>query len=143
MNQEPTPAKVRLTDGLGPRRDAVLRELDDTTNQTWRGKRARWADLIRAQAAQIERLKRDMADLLPYAEMHGLRLSNDYRAATSDATRHEGNALLEKVDLLRRALEHAVNVLEDEGCTYTASQCREALGPNVVLSGARTGLDGA
>ena len=37
--------------------ERVLRELDDTTNQTWRGKRARWADFVRAQDAEIQRLR--------------------------------------------------------------------------------------
>lgn len=35
----------------------MLRELDDTTNQTWRGKRARWAALVREQAARLERAR--------------------------------------------------------------------------------------
>jgi hypothetical protein len=37
--------------------ERVLRELDDRTNQTWRGKRARWAELVRAQDAEIQRLR--------------------------------------------------------------------------------------
>lgn len=37
--------------------DRVLCELDDTTNQTWRGKRSRWAELVRAQDAEIQRLR--------------------------------------------------------------------------------------
>ena len=57
MTDQATPAKVRLTDWLGPRRDAVLRELDDATNQTWRGKRSRWAELVRAQDAAIQMLR--------------------------------------------------------------------------------------
>lgn len=36
---------------------SMLRELDDTTNQTWRGKRARWAALVREQAARLERAR--------------------------------------------------------------------------------------
>ena len=43
--------------------ERVLRELDDTTNQTWRGKRAHWASLVRAQAAAIERLTWDLGEL--------------------------------------------------------------------------------
>ena len=34
-------------------RDEVLRELDDRTNQTWVGKRKRWAALVRAQDAEL------------------------------------------------------------------------------------------
>lgn len=37
--------------------DTVLRELEDTTNQTWVGKRKRWAQAVREQQAQIERLR--------------------------------------------------------------------------------------
>lgn len=43
--------------GLAPERDEVLRQLDDRTNQTWAWKRKRWAALVRAQDAQIQRLK--------------------------------------------------------------------------------------
>ena len=51
------PLGLGLSEGLGPTRDAALRELDDATNQNWRGKRARWAALVRAQDAEIERLR--------------------------------------------------------------------------------------
>ena len=42
---------------LEAERDDVLRQLDDCTNQTWAGKRARWARLVRAQADEIDRLR--------------------------------------------------------------------------------------
>lgn len=35
----------------------VLRQLEDTTNQTWASKRKRWARLVRAQAEEIDRLR--------------------------------------------------------------------------------------
>lgn len=44
-------------DALRAERDAVLAQLDDATNQHWVGKRARWAALVRAQDAEIQRLK--------------------------------------------------------------------------------------
>jgi len=52
--QQPDPLLgLGLSEGLGPTRDAVLRELDDTINQTWAGKRKRWAALVRAQDAEL------------------------------------------------------------------------------------------
>lgn len=44
-------------------RDEVLRQLDDRTNQTWSGKRSRWAKLVRAQDAELDRLQRRVAEL--------------------------------------------------------------------------------
>ena len=35
----------------------VLRQLEDTTNQTWASKRKRWARLVRAQGEEIDRLR--------------------------------------------------------------------------------------
>jgi hypothetical protein len=35
----------------------VLRELDDRTNQTWAGKRSKWAEFVRTQAARIAKLE--------------------------------------------------------------------------------------
>lgn len=113
MSKTDPPALVRLSEGLGPDAETVARvlcELDDTTNQTWRGKRARWAALVRAQEAEIARLKMELDNALPYMELHGKRLANDYRGSTSDATRREGEVLLEKVDLLRSALGPNVRI---------------------------------
>lgn len=42
---------------------AVLAQLDDSTNQTMRIKRARWARLVRHQFAEIERLQAELAGL--------------------------------------------------------------------------------
>jgi hypothetical protein len=39
-------------------RDEVLRQLEDATNQTWLNKRRRWARLVRAQAEEIDRLRK-------------------------------------------------------------------------------------
>jgi hypothetical protein len=69
MTDQATPAKVQLADGLGPTRDAVLRELDDATNQTWRGKRARWAALVRAQESEIARLRNELNEVLNWARI--------------------------------------------------------------------------
>jgi hypothetical protein len=59
MNNDGKPAALRLNDqlGLAPERDAVLAQLEDRTNQTWACKRKRWAALVRAQDAEIERLR--------------------------------------------------------------------------------------
>jgi hypothetical protein len=59
MTTEATPGALGSNDQLGlvPERDEVLRQLDDDTNQTWRGKRKRWAALVRAQDAELERYK--------------------------------------------------------------------------------------
>lgn len=48
--------------GLATERDAVLMQLDDRTNQTWARKRKRWAALVRAQDAEIERLRTELAE---------------------------------------------------------------------------------
>lgn len=63
-----------------------------------------------AKDAEIERLKMELYNALPYMEMHGKRLANDYRGSTSDATRQEGEALLTKVDMLRLALGPNVGI---------------------------------
>lgn len=61
--------KMRAIDAFLPidgNTERVLRELDDTTNQTWRGKRARWAALVRKQAAEIaelDALKQQQAEI--------------------------------------------------------------------------------
>ena len=57
MSESGLPANVGSMEGLGVTREAVLRELDDATNQTWIGKRSRWAALVRAQDAEIQRLR--------------------------------------------------------------------------------------
>ena len=44
---------MRSSNSLHEERDEVLRELDDRTNQTWVGKRKRWAALVRAQDAEL------------------------------------------------------------------------------------------
>lgn len=55
MEQASTPGALGSNAGLGlaDERDAVLRELDDRTNQTWAGKRKRWAELVRRQDAEL------------------------------------------------------------------------------------------
>ena len=61
---------LRLSEGLGGAAqtvERVLRELDDTTNQTWRGKRARWAALVRAQEAEIALLRNELEEVLGWA----------------------------------------------------------------------------
>jgi hypothetical protein len=69
-NETALPTNVGSNDQLGPNAEGVarvLRELDDTTNQTWRGKRARWAALVREQAAEIaelDALRDRLAELL-------------------------------------------------------------------------------
>jgi hypothetical protein len=65
MTDDATPREVGSHAGLGlaPERDAVLTQLDDRTNQTWAGKRARWAALVRAQDAEIERLREMLREL--------------------------------------------------------------------------------
>ena len=60
MNSEQTkPTNVGSNDhlGLASERDAVLAQLEDRTNQTWNGKRKRWADLVRAQDVEIQNLR--------------------------------------------------------------------------------------
>lgn len=60
MPQEVMAVSAQVDRGVRPHAtecEQVLRELDDTTNQTWRGKRARWAALVRAQDAEIQRLR--------------------------------------------------------------------------------------
>jgi hypothetical protein len=46
---------------LEAERDAVLRQLDDRTNQTWVMKRKRWATLIRDQDSVIQQLTDELA----------------------------------------------------------------------------------
>ena len=53
---------------LAVERDLVLRELTNTTNQTWAGKRKRWASLVRAQDAEIARLTHALAQSWKLAE---------------------------------------------------------------------------
>jgi hypothetical protein len=65
------PLALRLSDGLGPNAqdvERVLRELDDTTNQTWRSKRARWAALVRKQAAELDALRTQLAHWRVFGE---------------------------------------------------------------------------
>lgn len=71
MENKSVPAKVRLSELVRPvsenwrlvmsdlaiECDAVLRELQDRTNQTWLVKRKRWALLVLRQSEEIERLK--------------------------------------------------------------------------------------
>ena len=76
---------VASADTLGPlalalalelERDAVLAQLDDRTNQTWACKRARWAALVRAQDAEIQRLRAALT--LAANRMDVLALDHDY-----------------------------------------------------------------
>jgi hypothetical protein len=80
MIDDKLPAEVGSSAMLGPTRDAVLRELDDTTNQTWAGKRKRWAALVRAQDAEIERLRTPLTaqelDKLIEAHVGGAELAD-------------------------------------------------------------------
>ena len=46
-----------MTEELG----LVLAQMEDRTNQTWAGKRKRWAALVRAQDAEIQRLHAALA----------------------------------------------------------------------------------
>jgi hypothetical protein len=43
--------------------DEVLRQLDDSTNQTWVGKRKQWARFVRRQIADIDALRAEVAAL--------------------------------------------------------------------------------
>ena len=76
---QPGPLEVRLSDQLGlePERDAVLAQLDNTTNQTWAGKRRRWAALVRAQDAEIQRLRAALRGLLALDEANSQRGGDD------------------------------------------------------------------
>jgi hypothetical protein len=51
------PCGSPLTEELG----LVLAQMEDRTNQTWAGKRKRWAALVRAQDAEIQRLHAALA----------------------------------------------------------------------------------
>ena len=53
----------------------VLAQLDDSTNQTWKAKRAGWAKLVRAQAAELDELRslarRSRVQLRKWASWYG------------------------------------------------------------------------
>lgn len=49
---------------LQTERDAVLRELQDRTNQTWLVKRKRWALLVLRQSDEISRLRHNEAVMM-------------------------------------------------------------------------------
>ena len=71
-SQSSQPLGLPLNDqlGLAPERDAVLAQLDDTTNQTWAYKRRRWARLVRAQDAEIERLRVAVLEVIEFNRQH-------------------------------------------------------------------------
>lgn len=89
--------------GLAAERDAVLAQLDDTTNQTWRGKRARWAALVRAQEAEIERLRDAMQHLENACDKRaGLLTPAAYCAADEIAGMREVNYELDDARRMAR-----------------------------------------
>ena len=103
--------------GLAPERDAVLAQLDDTTNQTWVGKRARWARLVRAQDAEIARLR---ADRDRYCDelRQAVESLNSYRTRGRDLMLHDPEMqprLAAMLDEMRREPEKAREFLVSVG----------------------------
>lgn len=97
MSDDTTPAKVLVNDELGANAQDVLRELDDATNQTWAGKRRRWASFLRAQDAEIARLTHALAQSGKLAEDRLQQMKTDraqalrWRAQLDHAT-EDGSA---------------------------------------------------
>lgn len=50
------------------KREEVLRQLRDRTNQTWAGKRSSWAEFVEQQGAELDRLRAINAELLAALE---------------------------------------------------------------------------
>ena len=127
MTDQATPAKVRLTDGLGPMRDAALTELENTTNQTWLRHRKRWAALVRAQDAEIQRLQRALHEI-----------AEEWAGAECGEPVHAQEAYA--IGLAKRMYALAVEARTPSGKRCTAAHlcdcqeagqlCARALGPN-------------
>ena len=109
--------------GMAPERDEVLRQLDDRTNQTWAGKRARWAAFVLAQDAEIQRLRERLAKAAAAFEREQARAdAADVRAETAKAAERERCAKLCEAIHARHIAEHGDYI----GETY-AAECARAI----------------
>jgi hypothetical protein len=83
--------------------------------------RAHMPEVAGKMRAENEALKSALLDATAYMLRHGGRLATDWRPATSDATRHEGEAIVEKaMKYVLLAEEAAQAVTQPAECKHQA-----------------------